>query len=54
MVVSEEAPPRPVNGTRVREVALVQLLDQPFVGAEIGLSGDGFGCGLTRLAGWLV
>jgi hypothetical protein len=50
MVVGEEAPPRPVDRAGVRQVALVQLLDQPFVGAEIGLSRGG----LTRLDGWLV
>ena len=49
LVIGEEAPPGPVNGTRVREVALVQLLDQPFVGAEIGLPGRGLLCGLTPL-----
>ena len=45
LVVGEEAPPRPVDRARVREVTLVKLVDQPFVGAEVGLSRGGFRCG---------
>jgi hypothetical protein len=55
LVVGEEAPPRTVNRAGVRQIALVQLLDQPFVGAEIGLTRGGLRRGgPTRLAGWLV
>jgi hypothetical protein len=36
LVVLEEVPPRPVHGLRVLEVLLVDLVDQPLVGAEDG------------------
>src|SRR5580704_12629350 len=37
LIVGEEAPPGSVHRTRVSQIPLVELLDQPFVGAEVGL-----------------
>ena len=37
LIVGEEAPPGPVYRTGVSQIALVELFDEPFVGAEVGL-----------------
>ncbi len=47
LVIGEEVPPGPVDGLRVLEVLLVDLVDEPLVGAEPGIRvGTGTGvCG---------
>src|SRR5208337_196924 len=67
LIVGEEAPPGPVHRTRVGQIPLVELLDQPLVGAEVGLvrgvirRGPTYSRALSRApfrlarrAGWLL
>ena len=37
LIVGEEAPPGPVNGTGVSEVPLIEFFHEPFVSAEVRL-----------------
>src|SRR5258708_1661684 len=48
MVVGEEAPPGLIHGAGIGEVTLVKLVNEPLIGAEIGLRA----CAVARRAGW--